>query len=347
MSEDRWEVGSALHWMAVAAPPQPSVLPWANGRWLGTGRQALRLVVELGYRKRGWRRLWIPSYFCQDVARALVATGIRLEAYPDQPGRPIEPPETHPGDALLVHSGLGLRAGRPAVPVDVIEDHTHSLLSPWARGSDATFCIASLRKLLPVADGGVAWSPAGLALPSIPKQTDAQRRATETRLQGMLLKAHYLAGLAVDKSTSLHLLDAGEAAFADGDLCLASALTRALVPALPFVGFEQAHRDNYARLSAALIDGGSRCVVLAPEESAAPFCAFVVFGDAATRDRVRRQLAAKNVYASALWPLDPSVVNGIPDEDRDLSARSFCLPVDARYDGSDMDRIVEAFRCAE
>jgi hypothetical protein len=52
--------------------------------------------------------------------------------------------------------------------VEVLEDHSHDPVSAWAEQSSADFCLASLRKTLPINDGGALWSPVGHRLPPAP-----------------------------------------------------------------------------------------------------------------------------------------------------------------------------------
>ena len=46
--------------------------PWSSGILAFSGRDALRLLLAQGVQHRGWHRLWVPDYFCQHVAAALV-----------------------------------------------------------------------------------------------------------------------------------------------------------------------------------------------------------------------------------------------------------------------------------
>lgn len=337
---DRWEVGSAIEWYDCPPRSDRAQPAWMAGAWVGSGRHALRIALQTGIAERSWKRLWIPSYFCQHVLASIGNHPVRLEVYPDRPHEPFVPPRCRPGDAVLVHSAFGLRARCEVAGVDVIEDHSHSLLSPWARSSTATLCIASLRKLLPVADGGVVWSPAGHPIAAPPPVSELLRSVAGTRLQGMLLKARYLAGWPIDKGAALALLRESEAAFDSVPVCSCTPLTRAIVEAAALSDLERAQIDNFSRLADALARV-SGCNLLRPEPGAVPFGAILEFESSAVRDAVRASLNEQRVYASALWPLDEPVVSGVGDRDRDLAARSFCIPVDARYVAEDMARVGE------
>ena len=81
-----------------------------------------------------------------------------------------------------------------------MEDHTHDLLGSWAINSHADWCIASLRKSLPVPEGGMLWSPIGLRLPEAPAASEDNERIAAIRWEAMGLKARYLAGEQVEKA---------------------------------------------------------------------------------------------------------------------------------------------------
>src|SRR5690606_7795309 len=131
----------------------------AQGRLYGSGRDALRALLRHGKTQLGWQRLLIPSYFCQDVAASFTRE-LPTEVYVDRPG--LRPDEraiaTREGDAVLNVNLFGFRTAQWAFKlpgVAVIEDHTHDPWSAWAATSQADFAVASLRKTLPLPDGGV------------------------------------------------------------------------------------------------------------------------------------------------------------------------------------------------
>ena len=205
--------------MTVSHHVEPSPSPWDRERLLfGTGRDAIRALLRLGMRSKGWKRLWIPSYFCQTVVQSIVETGINVQCYNSwYPGRSKEEdrPQAVTGDVVLEVNYFGLTSQSSCV-VDtknataVIEDHTHDPWSPWAFKSKAEYCIASLRKVLPIPDGAVLWSPSELSLPEPPPLTEEHEKAAGTKLEAMKLKAEYLAGSSPDNESYRKLFASGE-----------------------------------------------------------------------------------------------------------------------------------------
>jgi hypothetical protein len=352
--EDRIEFGSDAHWFDPAGGPAPAAneYPWGpSSVLLGSGRDALRVLVAWGAREHGWRRVWLPSYYCQEVPAALLDVappGIELCVYPDAPDRP-EPSLTGvpvaPGDVVVVANQLGTRR-RPADPVTVardaviVEDHSHDLASPWAMTSRAHYAIASLRKTLPLPDGGVAWSPLSLALPPEPALTEAHAASTFARLSAMVLKTRYLAGAHVDKAVYLAEARTGAEHIAEGPPSGIAPVSRALLATFPVAAWRRRRRRNFGVLLRALSPLRTARVIQ-PPVGAVPFALTLVFDTAARRDAVRHALIAAAVYPAVLWPLDDAVVDGIPAEHVDLARRILSIHCDQRYRAGDMVRLAE------
>lgn len=334
---DRWELGSQPHWLRFERRADAEPRPWdSGGELFASGRDALRAVIHA----RGWRRVWAPTYLCQEVVAALDETGAEVALYPDNPTLPAPRLDDVPDraeEAVLLVNYFGLRS-RDEQPrlrrAALIEDHTHAPCSPWARSSLADFCVASLRKLLPLPDGGAAWSRRH-ATPGPAPGAEPRTLAGSDRLAGYLLKDLYLQGHDVDKATYRELLARGEDRMTGGPPAPISVLARELLRVFPLTAWAEHQRR--------LFEHGLRHLpsvrVLRPRDPAAtPFGFAVVFADARQRDRVRERLTEERVYCSALWPLDEPRHPGVPEGDRDLARRLVVLPCDARYDAADVER---------
>jgi hypothetical protein len=340
----RWENGSDYHWPGLPVAGHEQAAPWPSGLLLFSGRDALRLLLRHGVQNRGWRRLWVPEYYCQLVTAALVRPDLELLPYPDHPLRNTPAlPSARRGDAILVMNYFGLRSALHTPHqdgVDVVEDHSHDPWSPWAQESTADFCIASLRKPLPLSDGGVLWSPRDHALPPQPPLTAQRRRAAATKLTAMILKAMYLEGHAVDKADYRALAIRGERGLARPGISAMSNVARALLDAFPVGFWRQARTANHALVSS-LISQTGWARVLAPAEGAGvPFSVVVLTETAERRERIRASLIAANVFPAVLWQLEKTVLP-VGDEPRALSRRLLSIHCDGRYEARDMQRIGE------
>lgn len=346
---ERWENGSEYHWMGLPETPRSVAVPWEHGLLLFSGRDALRLVLSHGAARRGWRRLWVPDYFCQHVIAAMVRPDIEMLPYADNPLRPAPVlPEAEPGDVVFVMNYFGLRTQPELhVPegVEVIEDHSHDPLSGWAARSRADFCVASLRKTLPISDGGVLWSPAGHVLPSPPPLTEQRLRAGATKLTAMMLKAMYLSGLPVDKEHYRSLALRGERALSYPAISAMTDVSRGVVDSYPLVDWWQRRRDNHSQLAQAL---GTRSwgQVLKPAPGAVPFSFPFVVDTSERRERMRTRLIGADIYPTVHWPLEQTVVP-VGSEARDISRRLLSIHCDGRYDADDMARVAEELTSEE
>ncbi|MDI6852061.1 MAG: hypothetical protein QME75_00455 [Deltaproteobacteria bacterium] len=326
-------------------------MPWGKHHCLfGNGRHALKALIDFGQTTRNWRRLWIPSYFCQTVVSSLLSTGIEICTYIDSPGY-YEPNfdnlEFKKGDILFLVNYFGLRDkffvdDTHRNLIEIVEDHTHDPWSDWAYTSSADWCVVSLRKTLPVPDGAVLWSPVGHQLPSTVGITSAHKVAVMEKFTAMVIKGLYLNNYSVMKEAFRNLAISGEEKFDNqGMISGASELTMNILPTFPVKIWRERRYLNHQTLSTVLAKL-PWVEILQPKSnklSVCPFGASLIFDSPERQLRVRSLLISSNVYPSILWPLDQPRTEGIPPENIDFSQRMLFLHCDMRYDKSDMEYI--------
>jgi hypothetical protein len=345
-----WEHGSDFHWPDFQPAEVKARHPWSDGpsAFFGSGRDALCALVHHGITTLGWRRVWVPGFFCQEVVAAMGWPGIEHRSYPDSPiDPPIWPQELEGRDALLVVNYFGLRPGQGLPPIRtcgaaVIEDHTHDPWSSWAYSSSADFCIASLRKTLPVPEGGVIWSPGKNALPPEPPATEERQRAADAKRVAMLLKSLYLTGHPVAKEDFRTLYMNGEAGIASGAISGMTRATRVLLDCFPVTAWREKRRRNFEFLANALEFLPGIRVLRPKENGSVPFSAVLVTDHPEIRQMLRDGLIQRRIYPAVLWSLEEPVTPGIPASHIDLSRRILSLHCDARYGEEDMRRVFEA-----
>ncbi|MFN8631707.1 MAG: hypothetical protein U0838_15735 [Chloroflexota bacterium] len=322
----------------------------AGAAIFGSGRDAIAALARWGSAEHGWRRLWLPSYFCPEVPAALLADGaIELRSYPDSTlDRPADLASAaiRPGDAVLLANQLGARArpdldGLRARGAALIEDHSHDLHSAWARDSDADYVVASLRKTLPIPDGGAVWSPRGLGLPPEPAGEATRASRLSTALEGRSQDG--------DSPLRYRAL-ARAAAGADEPVRGApiSAVSRALLAQMPMAAWRERRRENLAILGeaveAASVRSGVRLLHAPPGGVA--FALTLVFETAVARERATQALLARAVVPAILWPLQAGRDWGAGPADADFSERVLSVHGDQRFDVADMRRLAELLRTA-
>lgn len=346
----RWEHGSDFHWMSYCYQGRASS-PWNSARRLfGCGRDALRALIRYGLTERNWRRLWVPSYFCQDVLDSILSEDIQVVIYPDNP---LDKPSwdsiiTQDGDVVLTVNYFGLRdrgltKGLDGQGVEVVEDHTHDPWSDWAWRSDADWCIASLRKTLPVPDGAVLWSPSGHSLPPVVPATNLRQMASLRKLAAMMLKQLYLAGQPIHKDTFRQLAVTGNQEIPLGEASGITNWTLSLLDTFPVEDWRRSRRTNHMAFSKALGDSESVRVVKPESPALTPFSGVILFDSPQIRDYVLKRLLEHKVYPAILWILDNSRFT-IPYENLSFSMRMLSIHCDMRYNESDMIYVAHLLR---
>ncbi len=323
------EYGSDFHVcdFLVGTATLPSRI--AGSRRYMSGRGALAALAQW----RGYRRIYVPSYFCHESVSAIPG----VVYYPYAPGEDmvsaIKATGSGRGDAVLVcnYWGLYTRPDYTGIDCEIIEDHTHDLLSRWALQSEAHWCIASLRKTLPIPDGGLLWSPVGRDLPPQPPVDSRWASAMEARYRAMDSKRRYLQGEPVDKAAFLESFGLTEEQFDDECTSDWSEHTTDIISRLDIDAWYAAKRSNREILITSLAPIAG-CDILQPTEAdATPFSLILLFESAGRREQVRRAPIAKDIYPAVLWRL--------PDGTYDpagISGRMLSVHCDGRYSAADM-----------
>lgn len=297
-----------------------------KANYYADGRQAL---IDL-YRSQGWQRLWVPEYFCYDVIASLKEAGMELRLYVDYPGKDdnanLNANLKH-GDAILRVNYFGMRSYRipEKLMVPVVEDHTHDLIGEWAMNSHADWCIASLRKTLPIPEGGMLWSPVGLKLPKVPLVSEENEKIAATRWEAMRLKSRYLAGEDVAKAAFRAGFVDTEEYFDRAEVCALDKESQRYLETFDIREWYNRKRENWELLCDIKSDGVK---VLSPENMGCyPFSLILVFMTGEERNRVRKELIEKQIYPAILWNI-PGPAKG---EVCQMSQRMLSIHCDARY----------------
>ena len=351
----QWEQGSEFHLLDQSLNSTHFAAPWdQNGLFYGSGRDAMKALLIFGMNTMGWKRLLVPAYFCQTVVKALLETGITVQCYRSwYPGEREENKhmcEVLNGDVALAVNHFGLKREITlgfdiSKAAAVIEDHTHDPFSSAAMKSGADYCIASLRKTLPVPDGGVLWSPRNKALPVPPLLTAEHRLAAGEKLEAMRLKGLFLKGEITDKSGYRTLFLSGEKNMSGGKISAISEWSAENLGSFPVLEWREMRKQNYQMLFDAL-SSLSYVTVLpsASEPGSVPFSCILLFDRAERREFVRQKLIQKNIFPAILWSLEKPAIEGIPMEYIDAGKRMLSLHCDMRYSPTTMKYIAKCIK---
>lgn len=342
------EFGSDFHYIpAIGGAGKTLYDFYPHANLYADGRQAL---IHL-YQSQGWERLWMPEYFCYDVVESLKQAGLNLRFYADYPGnsgdsKTLEAIQRRglfkPQDAILRVNYFGTRSFRnpEKLPVAaVVEDHTHDLIGSWAMNSHADWCISSLRKTLPIPEGGILWSPVGIKLPEAPTSCKKNEEIAEVRWEAMKLKSKYLAGKDVEKAAFRAGFVDTEEFFDYADICALDKQSQDYLKVFNIRDWYNRKRENWELLKDIKKDGVK---VIAPENMGCyPFSLVLLFNDLEERDRVRKELIAHQIYPAILW----NVPSPTESEIFQFSRGMLSIHCDGRYNADDiqqMKTIIEA-----
>lgn len=305
---------------------------------LADGRQCIVVLI----RQYGWKRVWVPDYFCYEVIDTIKEqTGIDVLFYEDNPLHEanVEKLPFEKSDVLLRMNFFGIRGQRSneSIPCPVIEDHTHDPLGHWALNSNADWCIASIRKSLPLPEGGMMWSPKGHRLNVSINLLDENERIAAVRWEGMKMKRAYLHGKDVRKDDFRKRYTETEEFFDRAEPSLIDGQSRKVVEEqLDINLWYGAKRSNWLQLKN-LVERNT-CRVLEPEdEFCALFSLVLLFSSKAKRDAVRKRLIEVCVYPAILWV----VPDNASENAKSFSERMLSVHCDGRYTEEDMKKLAD------
>jgi acyl-CoA synthetase (AMP-forming)/AMP-acid ligase II len=308
-----------------------------------SGRSAIRLALRTLELSPG-NAVLVPAYICGSVLDALAVEGLRpvlygvdahLEVMVDQllHGK-------HRAQAVLLvdYFGFASNAGcyvrqLAGQGLRIIYDCSHSLLGmPRASPLVDTY-VASLRKLLPLPDGGLTLvhSKHHNVCPSPPSQS----RHASVRMAAMVWKGAWLKQAMWPQPPFRDLfLHAERMLDAERDINGMSTMSSVLLQLLDVNYIVERRRANFLELLSSS-PRWPESVVPLYDSLAAGVCplGFPVIVD--RRDDFRRFLIAHRIYPPVHWDLDPRVFGEFPQSLR-LSRHILTLPCDQRYGSPDM-----------
>lgn len=305
---------------------------------LADGRQCIVTLI----RQYGWKRLWMPGYFCYEVIDSIKEqTGVEVMFYEDSPlneGKVDDLP-FQDGDAILRMDYFGMRELRSNknITIPVIEDHSHDPFGHWALYSDADWCISSIRKILPIPEGGMMWSPREHHLTISLMSSEENEKNSTTRWEGMKMKSRYLKGENVSKEDFRKRYVDTEEYFDRAEPALIDERSRNVVSEELDINLWQGAKKKNWQLLKSLVNS-DKCQVMEPEnESCTMFSLVVLLDTKDKRDEVRKRLIESSVYPAILW----NVPERASMEAKDFSERMLSIHCDGRYTEEDIRQLAD------
>ena len=316
--------------------------------YFNTGRAAIEaLLVYL--KQEGRTSIWLPSYDCDSVLGAAKRSGIEIHYY--RVGKDLriitqDLDEIKQKSILYVVSLFGKTEDSKTFSkieelkskgVTIIEDLTLALFSEGKGVGYGDYVIGSVRKWLPVPDGGFVASKQ--ELPPFEKE-QAAYDYTLYYLTAQLMKNEYVKDNSLDKQQFLSLSNKGmESLFFDYTIREMSQITLRVLNNTDFRSVRKTRKENYCYLYQHLQKISEIKLMVEPSETIVPL-GMVICTEG--RDALFRYLVQNGIYCNIHWRPNESTMQF---EDSDyLSKHCLTIPCDQRYGKVEMDYIVQTIK---
>lgn len=340
------EFGSDFHAVNIPQTDGNTVFDYyPNALFVADGRQAIELLIN----HYEWKRIWIPEYFCWEIIEYIQCRcKIEVKTYSDDPLNEdfhlIDNLPFSDGDALLKMNYFGLRKyeNNVNIAVPVIEDHSHNIYDEWVQSSKADFCIASLRKTLPLAEGGMLWSNCHnlSKLSTLVKESQQNEQLARIRWQAMEEKARYLYMNETECNSSLK--DSFRAKYIQTEkeldnlpISSISTFDKLFLQKLDIKEWHNRKLQNWlilVRTLSSLLTAKDIRILYSSYDKCIPFSFILLFRTTQQRDLFRLHLMKHSIYPAILWNL-PKCCS---DRSKTISNRILSIHCDGRYSREDI-----------
>lgn len=319
-----------------------------NYSYFNTGRAAIESL--LGFLKeQGKKRVWLPGYDCSSVLDSAKRAGIDIEFY--EVDRELNMDSSLFGkiqgsDVLYMvnffgkpesHNTLELVRAAQKKNIVVVEDLTLGLLSKGENVGFGDYLIGSVRKWLPITDGGFVASLK--PLPEFRKE-QASNDYTFYYFSAQIMKYSYLKDTTLDKQKFLDVSNEGmNALFSDYTIREMSMVAKKVIDATDLNNVAFDRYENYKYLYHSLSEISELRLMVAPIDGMVPIGMVICADD---RDDLFKYLIQNNIYCNIHWRENESI-KLFTDADY-LSKHCLTIPCDQRYNRVHMDYIYNTIK---
>jgi dTDP-4-amino-4,6-dideoxygalactose transaminase len=325
-----------------------------NVIYSSSGSGAISLALDQIQPKSGVALL--PIYTCASVIRPFLNKGYAVEFFDIEADLSVswnkleEQILLYNPDVLLFHAYFGFDTHQAIGEhiaflrksgVAVIEDLTHSLFSGFKK-SDADFHVASVRKWLPIPDGGLVFSAASpLQAPTL----CTHEALVETNLKAFQEKYRYTQSLDPEaKNKYLKLFSQADQMLAsDSNFYRMSDPALRIIQNTDYLQMKRSRRENYDFLLSNIkgIDFIKPVFNELPNDVVPLF--FPVFVEADRRE-LRNHMTANEMYLPVHWPVPKRIEGQLTPNAETIYSRILSIPIDQRYTTEDMSRLADLLK---
>lgn len=337
-----WEIGSEFHYHALSdnVGKTPSFAYAAEEAYVFSGRTAIETVLK---HLDGARKAMLPSYCCSSMIEPFLSAGIDVAFYDVFWNSKLETEVKIDEDADLVLwcNYFGFAQKLPDFSTFIarggilLEDITHSLLSPRLHHPQSHYAVASVRKWMPLISGGYCASFVGQLRHKSRQQVPDE--FIDMKLSAMKQKSAYLAA-GDELAKAQYLSD-----FSRSNHWLATNYSGLDIDPLSMdylksVDLEQIRtnrRENGKLIYEYLHAYPGASPIFLENEMECPLFVPIVFSERAERDATREKLISEKIYCPVHWP-KPEY--GCQSNLYDLELSLIC---DQRYSRDDIERMMQ------
>lgn len=316
-----------------------------------SGRNAIEALLLFLREQRGITKILSPDYMCETVTDAAKRAGILIENYQIDREYCFVPEEIESklqkGACLFVAHFFGRKIEGSLLTaiekwksegVIVIEDITMSLFSSDEKGIGfGSYTLGSIRKWLPVPDGGFLASDAE----EMPEELESScvSKYVDFSFVAQRMKRDYIQGSCVDKKLKKIYMDyyglSIKELFSDYRLYPMSDWTKNYLQNCDVNEIVQKRMSNYDYLYQRLSEIEGITLKTKREEGYLPLGMVIQTTD---RDELLKYLIENDIYCNVHWRLN---LEEASPECAFLSTTSITIPCDQRYGFAEMDYIAD------
>jgi hypothetical protein len=307
---------------------------------LDSGRSAFRyLLGALKYDQV----ILLPAYLCESVLAPLGDYGVKFDFYRINADLSIDMNDlkskiSKKTKMIYIIKYFGFDFNREErefmrnTACKILLDVSHSLTA----GDDRyDYLIGSLRKILPVPDGGILFSKRPIAGSNIERSQPSSY--LNVRLAAMLLKSWSLGRNIGEKQNYLDIFARSEALLdRQKSVYSISSVSEEAIRLLSLENMIKRRKANFEYLKEKLgLKGISKQIA-----ANSPIYKFPLLVAAGKRNKLLRLLIKNDIYASRHWPCLVGLNKDLYKGAASLAAKMLAIPIDQRYGRPEMERIV-------
>lgn len=319
-----------------------------NFGYFNTGRAAIEALLS-HLKEQGCKKVWLPSYNCSSVYDAAKRADVNIALYAVDKKLLIENDifeKLKQGDVLYLVNFFGREETAftheaikktKAKGVVVIEDLSLSLLSEGENIGFGDYVIGSVRKWLPIPDGGFIASRK--ELPQFTKAI-AANDYTLYYFAAQVMKNLYLQDPSLDKQVFLNLSNKGmETLFSDYTIREISEISTKVIRSTNLKEVALKRIQNYNYLYEYIHNIKELKLMVEPSKEKVALGMVICVEE---RDALFRHLIQNGIYCNIHWRENESTIQF--EDSHYLSQHCLTLPCDQRYGIEQMSHIYKTIK---